>query len=255
MKPPIKGIQRMPMKSGVGGVRWVVIMSLVVLVLCMILPAILSLSMQFELHATRVVTPQDLAQNYALEGSIEKLDTVTSTDYTATFVPSHLTTRSVPFAVLEVFYGPVLLTGVSINMVPNEATRGAGFTGYGDLSFTSAAPVVLFYILLIALFVILNWLYASHTEVLKFMIGLSFTWLIYTVIVSLLSGPLTGAANDVLNQVLGRTTNPLHFAPLFWGALGAMVRVFFVGMLFWVAVYLGRRAKVEVKEIEKSEQP
>ena len=117
---------------------------------------------------------------------------------------------------------------------------------------------MVFYILLLALFVALNWLYASHAEVLKFMIGLSLTWLIYTFMVPLLSKLLTGSANEVINQVLAQPPDSLHFAPPFWGAIGATVRIFVAGMLFWLAVYLGRRAKVEEVQIggtEKQERP
>ena len=233
-------------EAGGGVIRWVVIVSIVALVLSMFLPVILSLAMRLEIHATRDVTPLEMAQNYAMPGAIkEKLDTVTSTDYLATFVPSRLTNRTFQFTWLEIFYGPILLTGTSIDLVPNVETRGQGFTGYASMMLSGSGPVIMFFVLLVALLVVLQWSYKNPNQVLGYVMGLTITWLIYTLIISLLARWLTSPANSVLNQVLGRESNPLSFAPPIWDVLDAPVRVFVVGMVYWVLTFLGRRAKME----------
>jgi hypothetical protein len=235
---------------------WVVAISVGALFIAMVAPLIFSLALNLELHSTKDVSPQDMAGNYPLPGSIrEKLEMSTSTDYLASFVPMHLTTRAFGFSAMEVFYGPALLTGSTIDLVPTKETIGQGFTGTATTRLRGVVPVLLFYLLLIGLFVILHLVSANPSRALRFIIGLTIAWLLYAILISLLSGLLTRPAVDVINQVLGRARNPLSYAAPFWDILDAPLRVFVVGMIYWVLVYMSRRAKVEMAEVRKAERP
>jgi hypothetical protein len=237
-------------------VLWVLILSLGALVVTMLAPLIFSLALNLELHSTRDVSPQDMAGNYALPGAMkEKLDMSTSTDYLASFVPTRLTTRAFPFSAMEFFYGPALLAGSSIDLVPTKETIGQGFTGTAGIRLRGVVPVMLFYLLLIGLMVILHLAFSNSNQALRFIIGLAITWFLYSVIISLLSGLLTRPALDVINTVLGHSTNPLKYAPPLWDILDAPLKVFVVGMIYWVLVYMSRRARVEAAEIKKAERP
>jgi hypothetical protein len=239
-------------------IKWVLIVSVASLLLCMVLPVVLSLAMRLELHADRQVEPQDLAANYPMQGAVkEKLDMITSTDYLSTFVPTRLAERATPFAMIEVLYGPLFLTGMTIDLMPDLNTRSAGFTGYTHLSLASNAPAFVFFILLLGLLFVIGMSHKNMNDVLTFIIGITITWLVWAILVALLSGLLTHPVLDVVNQVLGRSANPLKYAPRFWDALGAPLKVFIVGMVYWVLVYLVRKAKEDSvsRKIDKQTKP
>lgn len=244
---PIRPKSEAPLKKrdGHGVTKPALITGLAVLLLCMFVPLIFSLAMKFDLQVTRDVTPQEMARNFAFPGAMkEKLDTVTSTDYSATFVPSRLTDSPFQFSLMQVLYGPVLLTGVTIDMVPDLKSREQGFTGHARLAFASGFPSVLFYVFLLLILILANLMYRGATmQFLKFTTWIVALWLLYTLVLSLFSGPLTSPANDAINQVLGRENNPLNFSPRYWDVLGAPVRVFLVCMAYWLVTSLSRRPK------------
>jgi hypothetical protein len=204
----------------------------------MILPLVLSLAMKLEIHANHDVSPMGLAQNYAMPGAIqEKLDVLASTDYTATFVPTRLANREAPFTMIEILYGPLFFTGMTIDMLPDIKTVGEGFTGNTYLSFSSIVPSFVFFVILFAMFAVIGWLCRNLNDALKFVLGITIAWLIWAILIALFSGLITRPVTDVVNQVLGRTDNPLHYSPRFWDAIGAPLRVFIVGMIYWVMAY------------------
>lgn len=215
--------------------RWIVIAPIVALVLSMIAGPAFSLALKLTLHADREAGPETTGKYMAMPGSIkEKLNVVTSSDYEAIFVPSHLTERSFQFASYLFFQGPVLLTGTSTDMVPDKASRESGFTGYSRLGYVSFFPVFLFYLFLLCLLAVFRMIFKNPGQVLWFIISLSLAWLIWAIILSLFSGMLTRPAEEVSNQVLGRTGNPINFVTSFWQILWAPLKVFLTGMIFWV---------------------
>jgi hypothetical protein len=226
-----------------------IILSLGVLILSMLVPVVFLLAMDLEIHATHDITPMEIAQSYAMSGAMkEKLNTTTSTDYMAEFVPSKLTSRSFQFTSLAFFYGPVLLTGTEINLVPDKTAREAGFSGYAKLVLSSIWPVVAFYIALLLLFVILTLAYKKMNQVLKYAVGLSLFWLIYVILLSFIANLITAPVDNVINQVVGRSMNPIGFTPSLAVMIGAPVRVFLLGMIFWILGFLSRRAEPSARK-------
>jgi hypothetical protein len=138
----------------------------------------------------------------------------------------------------------VLMTGSSIDATPTNESLSQGFTGVGSFSLNNAFPVILFYIALLAIFATVYANTRSLFTVLRWIVGISLIWLAYSVLLAIFYSPIISPMTTVINQVMGRSLNPLTFYAPLSSFLIAPFRVFATGMIYWVLSYMTRRVPV-----------
>jgi hypothetical protein len=210
----------------------------------MILPAAFSLIMKLEFHAAvRSVDERGWGRGGILAGSLtETYKTTTMTDYSATFVPSRLTMMALPMTVIEVLYSPLTITGAPLALAPSPLVKGKGLSGEATLGFTGVGGPLAFGLCLLVLLFVTDVALKDQYSVMKFVVGLTITWLVYAVILWAVGNWVTQPIDGVLNELLTEKQNGADFAPTWLNALAAPGRMFLIGMVYWVLSFMIRRS-------------
>jgi hypothetical protein len=228
------------------GFRWLVIISITALVLSIVLPLVTQLNMRVDFRAISETSNQwEGVDTTVLAGSqSEAYVRTVSTEYKAIFIPLNLSNNAAQFTPLMVLYGPVLITGqpLEIGVIPEAFS--SELVGSAAIRLAHVGGPAVFYILLLFLLVIMDLMLKSPQAVLKFVLILSLLWLGYSLIMWLIGGwmiaPLKPVFLNLLAERQGIARYTLDFTMT---VLGPAVRIFFVGILYWVLSFMLKRAR------------
>jgi hypothetical protein len=230
------------------GFRWLLIITVTILVLTIVLPLVTQQRLRVDFNATSESSDQwEEIDEAVLPGAEQEafLKTV-STEYKAIFMPLQLTDRSSHFTGIMVFFGPVMITGqpLELNGAPDSET--SDLRSIALIRLASAAGPIVFFILLILLLAVMDLLIKDTGAILKFVITLSLFWLGYSLIMWLIGGWMMVPVNDIFEGMLTEEQGSADYhLDFMMSVLGPPVRIFFVGILYWVFSYMLRKARSE----------
>lgn len=266
-KPPVKPV----------GARWLIILPVIALVLCMLAPWIFSLAMRLDFRASLqrgdvVEEPEPLLKqdpgsgNFNLSigdkpdedveeelifeppegvmpGAISETHKVTlTTEYESVFVPIRLAAYKGPMVLICILYGPTFITGAPLDLTI-APDRTDGLNGTASLRPANSWTPVLFAIVFLLFLLIINISLIDQGAPLKFIVAFTILWLVYSAIIQMIGGVITSGLSDFLNTLLTDEQGGASFDPVRYGFVSAPIRVFLIGMIYWVLSTLFRRAK------------
>jgi hypothetical protein len=245
------------------GFLWVVVVPVVALVICMFLPLILSLALRLDFNASLeraqagdtgggvIATlgggKEDIGKTESgdlLPGAIsQSRKTTLTSEYKAIFVPSNLTKFKGSMVAVQIFYGPLLITGAPLDLTVSQVNQGEGLHGGVNMRLASWFVPIIVAIAFFFFFVIVDNALGDPRSLLKFLIGFTIVWLVYSYLMYLLVGPITSGVQPFFNELLTMEQRPASFSPVYLSAPLAAGRVFLIGMFYWVLSFLFRKAR------------
>jgi len=220
----------------------------------MIIPPIFSLQMRLDFRLTRDITPIQFSQT--LRGALsETQESINSTKYSATFVPSRLSELNFQYTLIQILYGPMNLLGAPLNLITDPKANEMGFYGDASLALLNPFPVIISYLLLILILFIIQSSLKDPNELFKFGVTLSLLWLIYSLLIFLLSEPVTSPIDALVNRTLGYQDNPINLRATFGNALNAPARLFILSMLYLTILSIALKRKLALASRPASHTP
>ena len=234
--------------------KWLIFSTLPLLILAMIIPPIFSLQMKLDFRITRDITPIQFSQT--LRGATnETQESINSTKYSATFVPSRLSELNFQYTLIQFLYGPMNLLGVPLYLITDPKANEMGFSGEASLALLNPFPVIFSYLVLILILFIIQSSLKDPNELFKFGVSLSLLWLIYSLFIFLLSEPITSPIDALVNRVLGYQDNHINLRSTFGNALNATARLFILSMLYLTILSIALKRKLAAASRPISQQP
>jgi len=165
------------------------------------------------------------------------------TEYKAIFVPSKLQKYKGSLTALGIFYGPILMTGAPFELSVIPVSQDQDLRGSVRLRMSSLAVPILTLLAFFVFFMIVDTMTADPRSFLKFLVGFSLVWLVYSLVVYLAGGLISSGIQPFFNELLAPEQRPAKFSPVYASSVIAPSRVFLIGMFYWVIIYLFRKAK------------
>ena len=234
-------------KSPLVSWMWYIIGSVILLIVSMILPIVLSPSMQMYFRAkVESVGESDGAFIDLLPGSVEEtLRTTNATEYKARFTPRQLENDRGTFTFIEILYGPVLVTGSPLNLVGTSTENDPDFSSNTVVNFSTFWLPGLFYIILIVVLILMLGVVKKQPEAIKFVITLTIIWILWALIAWVVSGMAFGKVSDMLNQLLTDEQGSARYSLNFLSVIMAPIRVFLVGIVVIVLATLFKKSQAD----------
>lgn len=226
---------------------WFLIVSVVMLVIAMILPVTLSPFMQLYFKAkVESIGQSNGASIHLLPGSEEETYKSTiAAEYNADFTPNRLENDKNTFTSLEILFGPALVTGSPLNLVGTSTENRPDFSSNASIHFQKFWMPIVFYLILIALIVLLGLILKKQSEVFKFIVVLTIIWALWALIAWLVSGISLGRVSDMLNQLLTDEQGNARYTLDFLSVILAPVRIFIVGIVVMTLASMFRKVKTD----------
>ncbi len=227
--------------------RWLLLIAAVALILGIIAPVALMLGMKLAFRATLESedwSEVDVQAVLAGADSQEYKRTV-STEYSAHFVPARLAEEAVSFSLISALYGPIMITGAPIDLDARPATGNEDLSSSARLRFRSAWVPIMFVLLYVALLLVMDIVSRNHNSVLGFVVTISVLWLIYSAILWAAGDLMMARVDQILGRLFTEEQGSARFSIGLVSIFAAPVRLFLFGTLYWVLIFLFRRAKSE----------
>jgi len=224
------------------------IIAVIALFLSMVLPVIFQLAMKTELHGSLVKPPQ----TELLDGAQKESHVVTnSTEYETEFVPGALEERGSTFGWLSFWYGPLMLTGADLEFTMHPLDETEPVKGYARIGYRSFATVFLTFLFFLALLWLLEIFMGNPDVALKLVPIFVALWFLYALFVWAIGGMVTSSAEDFFNVALEPIDTAAQFkvSPLI--LFNAPIRIFFVGMAYWVLKHVIFKKREQQEERHK----
>jgi hypothetical protein len=224
--------------------RWLLLISLIALIFCMIVPVITILGLKMEFSSKLESTDAwNGVHNGVLNGATEEnYKRTVATDYNARFVPARLIDENKLFTWVEIFYGPILLTGTDLQLSGTSA-GGQGLESGAEIELDGRGPAIGFFIIYILILVAMGLFIRNQNTMLKFIVSLTAVWLLYSLLIWALGDFIFGSLNGILNRLLTEEQGSATYSLGLGSILVAPMSMFMAGMLYWVLSFLLIRAK------------
>jgi len=228
------------------GIRplFVLLFAVGLLVICMVLPLILSMPMLLVVN-TRTDTEEQTADT----GLSQYVHNYSGTEHVAVFSPLQMTDEiGLPAVAATVVAGPIVMTGAGLKLA------GHGFDENGTRGFASASlslqsnSMWMWFLLgLVIVLIIADLLLGDQWAMQKLLAGLVLTWLAYAGILGTL------AAFALTGVIRGMAEGGVQLFPSFSGVFEAPMRIALLGGAYWLASILWRRLARRRPQLEAAE--
>jgi len=250
-------------------IKWLVIISLVVWLICILIPFVFSLAMNINFDATidsinarefqlsdggvdlQLTDPQLTG---GLSGALnESFKKTVSTEYKATVIPSGLDDHKGAFTSIGFLHGPAMVTGTPLVFDAVPESGNSDLATSASIRLTNAATPIVFFLVFILFILFIDWVMGSPNSALRFIVTISVVWLIWSLFTWALGGLTMRPVNDIFNQMLTSEQGSAQFTLGVGNIFNSAARIFIIGMLAWVGSFMIRRAKTQAAAARESE--
>jgi hypothetical protein len=232
-------------------ILWFFILSGLILGICIIIPIAMSLAMRLTFDA-QVDSDRERGddRDTVLVGATEEtyISSVVS-GYKAEFFPVRLEDEKTAFTAIELLYGPILLTGTSLELNGTSTDGTPDFSSDASIRLNSGWTPVFFFIALILIFILVTVVLKKPADVLIFVFILSIIWVLWSLLVWAVAGVVLGPVNELLNRLLTEEQGSARYSMAFLPIMTASLRVFIVGIVVWFLTLLYNKAKSDNQHI------
>jgi len=242
-------------------IKWLIAFSLLIWLICILVPFIFSLAMKINFNATIdaidahefQLTTGDTNLELSdpdLDGGLsgaqaESFKKTVSTEYRATLVPIKLDEQKGPFLTIGFLHGPALVSGASLifDAVPESVNQD--LVASASIRLSSIATPIVFFLVFILFVLFIDWVLGNPNSALRFVVTLSLIWFVWSIFTWALGGLTMRPVNDILNQMLTSEQGAAQFSLGPANIITAPLRIFLAGTLVWVGSFFARRAKLK----------
>lgn len=232
-------------------IMWFFILSGLILGICIIIPIAMSLAMRLTFDA-QVDSEHERGddRDIVLVGATEEtyISSVVS-GYKAEFLPVRLADEKTAFTVIELLYGPILLTGTSLQLTGTSTDSIPDFSSEASIKLNSGWTPVFFFSALILIFILVAVVLKKPADVLIFVFILSIVWILWSLLVWAVAGVVLGSVNELLNRLLTEEQGSAKYSMAFLPIMIASLRIFIVGIVIWFLTVLYNKAKSDNQNI------
>ena len=241
--------------------KWLIIISIVILFICVFIPFVFSLAMRVDFRATidsinarefqvsddgtdlRLTDPN---LRGGLPGAIsESFKKTVFTEYKGIAVPSKLEKNKGSFIAIGFLHGPALVTGTSLVFDSIPEASHADLVSSAAIRLSNLATPIVFYLVFILFILFIYWVSGNPNSALRFIITISIVWLVWSLFTWALAGFTTAQISGIFNEMLTEEQGSAQYKLGLGNIFAPPLRIFMAGMLCWVVSYLLKRAKIQ----------